>query len=70
MFFEPRSHKDTGIFAFYSIVNQFFGNMLLRETCVSHCLFGSQLFKNRKFNEVLADKPFVFSEIAMIIFDK
>jgi hypothetical protein len=26
--------------------------------------------KNRKFNEVLADKPFVFSEIAMIIFDK
>jgi len=26
------------------------------------------LFKKRKFNEVLADKPFVFSEIAMIIF--
>jgi len=27
-------------------------------------------FLNRKFNEVLADKAFVFSEIAMIILQK
>jgi hypothetical protein len=36
------------------------------EPSVPPCHRGS-LFRDRKFNEVLADKAFVFSEIAMII---